>query len=283
MKKQNLVALLVTISTQALLPFSAHAFVIAGGEEVKTEDPISTMSVAVVQRKGDSDVGICGGTLISGDSVLTAAHCLSGDKAPVVIFSKSYELSESDLNNKGITAQSRTIPKSYSEIKGKVSPYDIAVIRLSKNAPSNYQPAPLIDVKDEFAPGTMITLASYGGTDIKEIDQSSTETLRKISQPLTDILKGPNTQKVLREQQNGVRPGDSGGSAYVDQNGHLSLFGVILAVGSFTADGQTQYSNTVLRLNSSEIREWLNDAIRRLNDHPEIESTLPAGSITVKY
>jgi hypothetical protein len=171
---------------------------IIGGEEVKTDDPVSKSVVAIYDTKQG---GLCTGSIISADLIVTAAHCAQGQAADLKIifgldiqdkdhrtvlpaesltFNPRYTESMnalnklmSDLETEEMASNPAYDPSSPSpdflkKIMAAADAYtdwgDIALIKLKGALPAGYVPAKLLDKSETLQNAGLVTLAGYGIT-----------------------------------------------------------------------------------------------------------------------
>ncbi|MGZ3651790.1 MAG: S1 family peptidase [Bdellovibrionota bacterium] len=201
---------------------------IIGGTDVKQGDAAATSTVLVV-GKSDDGTFICSGTIIDKDIVLTAAHCLGTDGLAqiVVVFRTSIQ---------GTGPISKvTDRRQYSDFLDRAQAgdkdwHDLALVKLASPLPAGYAPAKFLPSADLLKVGTTVTLAGYGinvplsTPDSKDDDGAGV--LRRVDQSVIDNKYGDTEFLVSLANNKGACHGDSGGPAYVNQNGTLYIIGV---------------------------------------------------------
>lgn len=163
--------------------YSVLTFHILGGEETSLGDFPHMAALGFPDISSDQTIEWrCGGTLVSENFVLTAAHCLTRQQPTVV------RLGQVDLNTS--TPDSQDIPIAQIIMHPDYVPsrnyHDIALLRLERNASmsENVHPACLriavADVKDE-----QLIITGWGDMDIEKRQRSSI--LLKANIPAVDL------------------------------------------------------------------------------------------------
>lgn len=215
-----------------------------------------------VNEKGEAMSAICTGTLIQKNIVLTAAHCFMPSGPKVQMYVQVFF--ENDITPKfddkgvriprklsGANVDAVTVNEDYYNnlVARKAPSSDLALARLSKDAPADYQLAKL--PKDEnfvqVQPKSKLTLAGYGVTEpivAKEEINPETQQLERFELPVTGdgelrlvnnisviSLDAENKEILLKQGTpkniKGACHGDSGGPAFLaKEDGTLVQVGV---------------------------------------------------------
>jgi MYXO-CTERM domain-containing protein len=198
----------------------------------QTDTSLDHMSIVLVMSNG----GMCSGTLIAPRVIMTAAHCADG------ISPGSFTIK---FGNSIYTATDRYVDDKW------VHPYyneqqitnDIALLRLSSNAPSGVVPIP-------YLPKSIgITTADVGSTPIEFVGFGMTDPYDDYSSgtkmTLTDTLSwvcysgggcgyynpGQMNTICINDTPGGLCSGDSGGPALVSRGGQEYVAGISSYVG----------------------------------------------------
>lgn len=213
-------------------------------------------TVMIVGSRGNS----CTGTLVAKDLVLTAAHCVpSGADYKLVQFDAQRQPSLRDI------ARVERHPQfSQQTFDNHRATADVALIKLAAPV-TNSPPATLLSGTFAVAPGDRFTVAGYGLTE--RGNGRSGGTLRAAN--LVATGKPGNLQvRLVDPATNGERgglgacTGDSGGPAFRDQAGRMTIVGVISwSTGANNAEGCGGLTGvTPLSL----YRGWIVDTAKRL-------------------
>lgn len=253
----------------------------------------------IVQLKIISEMGAatCTGSLIARDIVLTAAHCLVTDglRGIAVLFSlDDRKVTEEQV----IYAANGAIHPEFGPTDDKSLVWnDIALVKLEKAAPADFQLAKLPDAETikQLTKGSKLTLAGYGITNavIRKVlkDKNGKVIVGKDGQPATIELPGRGSGTLRRvsniavasvtadqkeisfDQQNlrGACHGDSGGPALLK-----------LQDGSYIQVGVTSRGTNLLgNCNEGAIYtgvagqlDWITLAIEQLNKPVADEGTV---------
>ncbi|QLY26246.1 trypsin-like serine protease [Bdellovibrio sp. KM01] len=201
---------------------SACSSGIINGKSVKKADPLAKKVVLLMMADKNKNYSTCTGTPISEDTILTAAHCVKDAVVVSAIFKTA--LCENDqLKNEEFIIASDW--KSHDDYKG-VGANDVAVVKLSRSIPADYQVSKIFNGESEITSNTL-TLVGFGRTS--EEDQGlpqlrkTTKTLRQevglVNEPGSDIL-------LIDQQTTGICNGDSGGPVFIEVNYELQVMGV---------------------------------------------------------
>ncbi len=218
---------------------------IIGGEPVLSGDPVGESTVAI-----DVGFGTCTGSLIAHDLVLTAAHCVNNGAMKIIFSSKTR-----DPN--AITARviGQAIHPEYYESTDVRDRNDIAVLRFEGHPPLGFAPARLLPEGTNLEIGQAVVLAGYGVTDGSTSTGSGT--LRRVTTTVRDPHYSRTEIQVEQSEGRGACRGDSGGPAFIEENGVYYLFGV-------TNWGPGACDEYGVFANINAHRTWLEDSIERL-------------------
>jgi secreted trypsin-like serine protease len=205
---------------------------IINGQTDNGHPAVAFLEMRIIRPDGKEGFGTCSATLVTPDTLLTAAHCVvpqpGGGRivGAVAVF--------------GTTALPSTPPEKVFDVKkmvahpkynptGVIGDFDVAVIQLER-------PAPVAPIKVARTIGNLtgktVVHVGWGASIAKSInDKSGGGTKRSVSLPITQ-----QSSKLLRtgNGKSGLCNGDSGGPALLPTGGG----DVVVGVHSYVDDAQ---------------------------------------------
>lgn len=204
---------------------------IRGGQPVGEKDIISSSTVALIDDQG----GLCSGSLIGKNLVLTAAHCISPHSQKMaVVFDRNLNITESSDVLRPVTRaiihprylathpiKSVTVNKQTYRID--IDNYDLAIVSFSGETPINYKAANVLSEISVLKNNVTVILAGYG---VQGDPQHSSGILLKTQVKILDSRLAKTEILLNQTGRTGACQGDSGGPAFVQVKGVNLLWGV---------------------------------------------------------
>lgn len=194
---------------------------IVGGTAVKATDAVAQSTVAILIRSSFGD-GVCTGTLIAPNIVLTAAHCTDDLQAALIVFGNNVETSKEARPVDLVAVHPEYAPRA----PGAGGWNDLALMRIKGAAPAGAKVASILEDATVLRKGISAVTAGFGSTAAHGRGTDS-GVLRKV--PLN--LQNPAYEKTellfpLTSRGGSTCHGDSGGPAYLTLKGKLTVIGI---------------------------------------------------------
>lgn len=237
---------------------------IVGGIQVKAGDPVAASTVMIVRlQRGGQLSYMCSGAIVATDLVLTVAHCMFSDEDwPLTddhtfVFFGSYD--EQRGNRAKLTGKLGGMAiHPYAKVEmGKVTKFDIAVLKLRSPLPKGFAPATMLSASEDLSYGQQVIVAGFGQTTIAP---SSRNRLFKYEKTEVRALQPNGLVEIRAPARAGPYEGDSGGPAFVMDEDGLKLWGIYSTYW-------TDDSGMVGRADVEDIRyysRWINRAAANL-------------------
>lgn len=194
---------------------------IFGGKSIEENLSLKKHIVGVSRYKTH---GICTGTIISEQVILTAAHCVpeNADANEIkIIFDHDFQTQK---ENK-INAESIIIHEDYV-LNEKTIANDVALIKLEKSIPNTYSPLNLSDISIlSFKDIKSSTVSGFGYSRV-EFPRLGLGNLRFTEIEALELNENSPLIYFDQSKGKGVCQGDSGGGAFVKQNDQWIQIGI---------------------------------------------------------
>jgi hypothetical protein len=274
--KRLLCALLVLSLTSACAPgepsaapaYESASSAIRGGEPVAAEDPIARSTV-FLSRDGRRQ---CTASLLSDSLAITAAHCVDHRHRARIEFTEGFSLGFGASQERPVVAW-RFHPGWVEGLRSKqkandtdVEDGDVVLLRFAGGLPAGFAPADLLSSEVQLRNGDEVILAGYGSQDDRALDQADGGILRRA--PVNVLRARENYYEVHLDQRQGkgACKGDSGGPAFLVQNGQTYLWGVTSRMIEWQDGVEYLCQRTSVYADIRRLNPWLGQAIAELSN-----------------
>ena len=213
---------------------------IINGEEVPANDLVNQHTVFIF----DSETNLtCTGVIIASNIILTAAHCIKNDPEYYQVYFSNKILDTHSVEKRDVLKIEQHADYAVRQFMS-IDHSDIALIQIRGEIPAQYKPVPLLQNYQSLLPNTEIIVAGYGAHELPAIEDEAdsegvlalaptkkfvfkrTPTLRKSTLQIANPQYGQTEASVDQTNKQGVCFGDSGGPAFIENNGQLILWGI---------------------------------------------------------
>lgn len=222
------------------------------GGEVVTDKQFSAESTVAIYNLANG--GLCTGSLITPQVVLTAAHCLKGKTEEIVIlFNKNLETEKPQY----VFASDISIHQNWmSQQLWDKNTGDIALVFFKGTLPQGYKTVALLSDEHVLKNKMKVTLAGYGMSNGK--DKSGSGILRFTQVALEDVRFSDTELALDQRWGRGACHGDSGGPAFIRKNNKTFLIGITSRGHRDSLDHCDQFS---LYTKVSSYKNWIQEEI----------------------
>lgn len=202
---------------------------IVGGKAVKANDQKKSGIVGIVIKTADG-MGICTGSLIARNIVLTAAHCLDESESPIqnifVVFAESIDKAKPEQIRVASTGVANENFAPSAPDSGK-SWNDVALLKLAEDAPADFKLALLPDENLKLSVGQQLIQQGYGRAEAdRSAKTDSSGVLRTVSGIGILAISADGLELQMNEAKKGSCNGDSGGPALLKTSRGQVVVGV---------------------------------------------------------
>ena len=257
-------------ATLGALSASAKDYIV-GGQEVGDLDPIHHSTVGLYSPSADGSGGaLCTASLIGKDIAVTAAHCVHpGGPRPVLIFGK-------DLHSPGAPkrpVEAIAINPQWQRSAGKgMDQGDIALVKFPNGIPNGYRKVSTVGKDSEIKTQAEATLAGYGISDART--RAGAGQLRKTNVVVAQSRPGKSEMILDQSHGHGACHGDSGGPAFIRQNGRIVLAGITNR--SYPDRAPDDCGHKVVYTKLPAYRSWIQKSEKKLESMPTAQTSVLA-------
>lgn len=210
---------------------------IVHGRVVKENNERASSVVALfIQRENHG--GLCTATILSSDTLLTAAHCVDGSpKKMTVVFGAKIKSTAMDFQRPVEASLQHPTWNS----KDRDSQGDVAIVNFSGGLPEGYEPVKLASKATDLNVGTEVLLMGYGVTGLGD---RGAGTLRETK----TVITGMESSSEIRTdgEKHSVCFGDSGGPAFVQSGDHYVQWGIASGVSNKACNDISVHTNVIV-------------------------------------
>lgn len=256
----------------------------------------STMASGIVGIYDLENNAICTGSIIAENYIVTAAHCVWEIKPSKLRLIFGVDMDDLLNAREQDIVQAYTRSVTDTKVHSTYDPDtqeenqfnwgDIALIKFRGTLPPGYKPVQLLPDDRILKRGLTVTVAGYGVSQVDtepidpkkvknleealeygevicdddlrnclKVDMSGDGLLRETKAPIAAVQE---TEVRLDESKgHGTCAGDSGGPAYVEQNGKMYLFGI-------TSRGSALCDNTGVYTNAVYYKDWITKTMPKM-------------------
>lgn len=229
---------------------------IVGGKLASTKDWVAHHIVGLMITDGPThQQAICTGTIISEDTVMTAAHCMPDPKGSLEV---RFGLKILDGSGRFKSAhvsgyKANELYKSHSENTKET--HDIALVHFDGGLPAGFVPAEILQSDNVLEDGAIVTLSGYGVSN--GVTNQGSGILRKVDVNILHADFSKSEVEIDQSASKGACYGDSGGPAFVQSGKQLFVWGV-------TSRGANGCASTSVYTKATAYRSWISKTMTAL-------------------
>ncbi|WP_374028869.1 trypsin-like serine protease [Bdellovibrio bacteriovorus] len=215
---------------------TGSSFGIVGGEILGSNNPLSESTVFVIHKDIEGKTGICTGTLIDDDKVLTAAHCTTPGGRSQIAFTNNASCTIAAPKRTRRAVVDEAVHPDYTYFNKTLlnAGRDLAIMKFSGGIPEGYKVRALPSETYQASKDDQLVMSGYGVTSETAEDSgvlrfTTAPASRVVSNFYMAIVKTTVTVPgtiAVQQPSNGVCSGDSGGPLYVHDGRDLTLVGI---------------------------------------------------------
>lgn len=236
---------------------------IVNGKTLSAGNAFSSRVVGIVMMDAKGDIsGICTGSLLPGNVVLTAAHCVDDNKMGIV-FSTNWECSGKNTQVRAVV-QKAVHPQANN---GDSVPNDLALLKFSGDVPSGYTPFQLPNSHAHVRQSEKMVMVGYGRTGFSKDNDLKLRITSKVAQSdqtYAYLTKDNKEILVVEQKDTGVCKGDSGGPLIVVRQGVPQVVGVTSRVANPDAPESALCSGVGVYVDTSAHADWIRQTHARM-------------------
>lgn len=235
---------------------------IIGGSVMQANNPLSKNIVAVYDTVKK---GLCTGSLLGNNLVLTAAHCI-GDQPQQMVVAFGLDLEKKPVGRK---VDAAVVFPGYAQRKdAEKDTGDIALIHFQGTLPEGYAAATLLSDARALRNGANVLLAGYGITN--GVTKVGSGVLRSVVVKIADARFAQSEILMDQTQGRGACHGDSGGPAYAAIGSQSFLFGI---TSRGIRDPQDRCDQYAAYTNALYFKSWIDQTsaqmVKRIRPNPQ--------------
>lgn len=223
---------------------------IVEGSKVDHAHVLAKKVVLLSMVSSSGKVGVCTGTPISSDVILTAAHCVKGAENIFVSFALDAKCSSGFTLKSAAKAKAVTVHPDYQASSYAV--HDVALVKINRAIPADYSISEIYDGVSPLSSPSM-TIVGYGKTSEY---MSSLVQMNYGQKPVSEVDMKDATVLVMNQKSgSGICQGDSGGPVFIESHGNLKVIGVNSVVASSNKSSMCHGIGVAMR--AANYIEWI--------------------------